>query len=409
MLAYVLWLMLPAVQTLGGAITGGLCILFFGIGVLLDVETLRREWLHLLVRAACAALLPLFLIRFLSRGGAVSFGFYVQNVMFWFPLVFVGHVRTIGDRTLWKGLSHTLVAACMVTLCTTTGWLIEGMLNNANSYCRALGNADAVSAEYLASLMRRNIGGYGFIYSMVLSIPLVCASIRSCKGKKRMLFCVFLALQIICIVLSQYTIALICTAFLLFVEFFAMLLRRLTRKRISYGKALAISMLFTLPLIVSVKQLLALVISISDRFQFHFVTDNLTQVLAALQGDAVSSGNRLIQYMTAVDGIRMSPLTGSLFTEHNFISFHSDILDLISATGILGLIGFGFAVWLTARGSLRGLRSNLHRRQLALCYAALFAVSLLGTVVYSCEISLVVLLGTLILLQPHEQPVERQE
>ncbi len=409
MLAYVLWLMLPAVQTICGAVAGGLCILVFGIGVLLDVETLRKEWLHLLVRAACAALLPLFLIRFLFRGGAASFGFYVQNVMFWFPLVFAGHVRTIGGRNLWKGLSCTLVAACMVTLCTTTGWLIEGMLTGADSYCRALGNADAVSAEYLASLMRRNIGGYGFIYAMVLAIPLVCASIRSCKGCSRLIFCVFLALQIICIVLSQYTIALICTAFLLFVEFFAMLLRRVTRKRLSYGKALAISILLTLPLIACVKPLLSLAINLSVRFDFAVVTNNLTQILAALQGNEISSTSRLIYYMTAVDGIRMSPLTGSLFTGQSFISFHSDILDLISASGILGLIAFGFVVWLTGRGSLHGLRSNLHRWQLVLCYAALFAVSLLGTVVYSCEVSLVVLLGTLILLGPHEQSAEGQE
>ena len=52
---YVIWLLLPAVQTTGRAMTGAACVGLFGLGVLLDWDTLKKQWFPLLLRAACAA------------------------------------------------------------------------------------------------------------------------------------------------------------------------------------------------------------------------------------------------------------------------------------------------------------------------------------------------------------------
>ena len=60
-LLYVIWLLLPAVQTTGRAMTGAACVGLFGLGVLLDAETLKKQWLPLLARAACAAVMPLLM------------------------------------------------------------------------------------------------------------------------------------------------------------------------------------------------------------------------------------------------------------------------------------------------------------------------------------------------------------
>ena len=106
---YVLWLMLPAVQTTGRAMTGAACVGLFGLGVLLDFATLKKEWPWLAARAVCAAVMPLFMRRFMDRGGANFAGFYVQQAMFWFPLVYVGHVRAMGDKRLWKHVRWVLL------------------------------------------------------------------------------------------------------------------------------------------------------------------------------------------------------------------------------------------------------------------------------------------------------------
>jgi len=81
MILYLVWLLLPAVQTTGRAAAGCLCVALFGFGVLLDLEYLKKQWMWMLARAACAAAMPLLLRVFLKRGGDHFAGFYVQQAM----------------------------------------------------------------------------------------------------------------------------------------------------------------------------------------------------------------------------------------------------------------------------------------------------------------------------------------
>jgi len=400
MLAYVLWLM-PAVRTTGGAIAGAACILLFGLGVLMDVEALKKEWLHLLGRAACAALMPLFLIRFLNRGGEQPLGFYVQNAMMWFPLVFAGHVRSVGDKQLWKFLRHVLLGATVITLLTTIGWLIEGFFSGVygSSYSRMLGNGDADLADYRKMLMLRNIGGYDFIYAMVISLPFSFIGMERSRGWRRWAFVLFIILQLAAIGLSEYTSALLCSGMILFVECAAALIRIISRKRVSAGASLLCGCLLLLVPVIFAKPLLTLLIQLSGQLELTFVTNNLNQVLTALQGGAISSSNRLSYYLTALEGIRQSPITGALFGGEKLLSYHSDIMDLISGTGILGACAAGVMFWLMGRGSLRGWKQHPCKWQLCTVYGALLLVSTLGTVVYSCDIMSVVMLGTLLVME----------
>ena len=57
MLLYLFWLLLPAVQTTGRAVTGAAAVALFGVGVLLDGSWLRAHGWRTLLRAACAALI----------------------------------------------------------------------------------------------------------------------------------------------------------------------------------------------------------------------------------------------------------------------------------------------------------------------------------------------------------------
>ena len=90
MLLYLFWLLLPAVQTTGRAVTGAAAVALFGVGVLLDGSWLRAHGWRTLLRAACAALMPVILRVFLARGGENGAGFSVQQAMFWFPVVVAG-------------------------------------------------------------------------------------------------------------------------------------------------------------------------------------------------------------------------------------------------------------------------------------------------------------------------------
>ena len=183
---YVIWLLLPAVQTTGGAAAGAACVALFGAGVLLDTNHLQKHWPGLLARAACAAVMPLLWWFFAGRGAAFA-GFYVQHAMFWFPLVFAGYAREKGDARLWKWLRWVLLAAVTVTVLTTIGWLIQGMLRGGRvyAYSRSLGYAGEGREAYLKELMLRNIGGYDFVYAMAAALPLTCIGIQRHHGWPR--------------------------------------------------------------------------------------------------------------------------------------------------------------------------------------------------------------------------------
>ena len=399
---YVFWLLLPAVQTTGRAMTGAACVGLFGLGVLLDIEMLKKQWLSLLARAACAAVMPLLMRKFMDRGGANFAGFYVQQAMFWFPLVFAGHVRTLGDRSLWKGLKWALLTAVIITLLTTTGWLIEGMFlrgDKVYAYSRSLGFAGEDDPLYLKELMLKNIGGYDFIYAMAAALPLTCIAVQGSRGGRRAAFLALIVLQTVTIVLSQYTYAMLYAAAILAVEILALLARRISKGRLSTGKSLltgAVPLLLALVLMQPLAQLASAVCAQLGLVNFAY---SFEQLGLALQGSATDTNSRLSHYLTAAEGIRQSPLFGDLLGGSQQMSYHSDLLDLLSGAGMIGLLIAAGMICLMGRGSLHGLRQSPHRAQLCLMFGTVAVIALFGTVVYSRDIPAVVMLGALCVLE----------
>lgn len=400
-LLYVLWLLLPAVQATGRAVSGVLCVALFGLGVLLDTQTLKACWKELLLRALCAALMPLLLRRFLNRGSASFWGYYVQQGMFWFPLVFAGHVRSRGNRQAWACLKWALLLAVTVTTLTTIGWLIQGMLRGGKiyAYSRSLGYAGEGREAYLRELMLRNIGGYDFIYASVLNLPLLCIAIRQHKGWRRMGYVGLQISQFVMIVLSQYTYAMLYAAVIIAVEAVAALARLISHGRLKTGLSLLIGLVPLVLVFLLRNPLLALGQSLCQHLGMEHFAFSLEQLQIALQGGVTSTDSRLGYYLTAVEGFRQSPLIGRLAGGEVLLSGHSDLLDLFSGVGLLGAALVGGMIWLMGRGALRGLRSSAHRAQLGVMAAVLLVIATLGTVCYSRDILTVAALGALLVLE----------
>ena len=401
MLLYVVWLLLPAVQTTLGAAAGCLCVALFALGVVVDWPYFAAHWLSLLGRAACALVMPLALRVFVGRGGPNALGFYVQQVMFWFPLIFAGYAREKGDRRLWRLLKWVLGAAVLVTLCTTIGWLIEGMTRGGRvyAYSRSLGFAGEGREAYLKELMLRNIGGYDFVYAMVAALPLTCLLIQHTAGWKRAAFSVLLALEAIMIVLSQYTYAMLFAAGILLVEGIALFIRWISRGKAGLGASLLWALTpFVLAFLLR-KPLVMLAADVCTRLGLSNFAFSFEQLLLALQGQATSADSRLGYYLIAADGFASSPLVGSLFGGEKLLSGHSDLLDLLSGTGLAGTLAACGMIYVMGRGLLRGVRHHPHRAQLVVMAAAVAVTALLGTVVYSRDIMAVTALGTLLVLE----------
>lgn len=398
-LIYTAWLLLPAVQTTGRAAAGAAAVALFAIGALLDTQYLKKEWLSLGLRALCAALMPLILYRFLERGGTGFWGFYVQNAMLWFPLVYCGYARERGDGRLWRYLKPVLLCAVALTTATTIGWLIEGMLRGGRvyAYSRSLGFAEPGREAYLKELMLRNIGGYDFVYATVVSLPLTCIGIQASRGWKRWAFVALLSAQAVMVVLSQYTYAMVFTAAILAVELLAAIVRK------CFHAKLGMSLLWGLLPIACVWLLRVPLVSwaaaLCRQVGFTNFSFSLEQLLAAMNGGATDEASRLSYYLLPLEGIARSPLIGSALGGEALLSQHSDLLDLLSGVGIIGAAVMGGMLRLMGRGSLRGVKQSPYRAQLAVMALALLVTAALGTVVYSRDIFLVACAGALLVLE----------
>lgn len=403
-LLYTVWLLIPCVQTTGRAATGALAVGLFAVGVMLDGEMWRspKTLLGTLARAAGMAAMPLILFFCMGRGGDNLPAFFVQHAMFWFPPVFCGYARLRGDSRLWKGLKPTLLVAVSVTVLTTIFWLVEGMFfrgDTVYAYARSLGNAEPGNEAYLKELMLKNIGGYDFVYAMVAALPLTILGMQRSRGGVRWAYTGLAAAQIMMIVLSQYTYAMLYAAVILAVEVAAGLVRYVSKGRVGMGASLLLGVLPLLLVWLLRMPLLRLAAGLCQQAGLENFAFSFEQLAIALSGGVTDDNSRLAHYMVAAEGFAASPLTGSLFGGEKLFSRHSDVLDLLSGVGLLGAVGVCLLIWLMGRGSLAGIRQSGCKAQLCVVWLCVLVTAALGTVCYSRDIMTVAALGSLLALE----------
>ncbi len=406
MCLYTLWLMLPAVQVLGKAVTGVAAVALFALGVLLDRPFAQRNWRWLALAALAALGLPMALYFGLGRGdhsgtmGLLSY--WCQQGMFWFPLIVCAYLRRRGEPRYARVLIPLALACVALTALTTTAWLCEGYTHSpALAYSRSLGYADS-SQELHRKLMLRGVGGYDFVYGCLLCVPL--ALYFSCKrrGRERALALAFLALLTVTVALSQFLYAMIFLAAIYAVWAWGLLIRWLTRRICGRELALDWAMLTALApagLIVLLRvPLSALLVQLSDWTDMNSVRYGARLLYEALtgQGDELIAAlpSRLDSYSVSVRAFAGSPWLG-LLTGEGALGKHSDALDLLAGLGLIGAGGFLALASVPGRGLLRGLRKSPARPYVALCLVFAGALTLINTVFYSRELSLMVSVGLL--------------
>jgi hypothetical protein len=380
-------------------------VALFGLGVLLDAPYLKRHWLDFGLRVLFAAALPLILRFGLRRGAGHFWAYYAQQGMFWFPLLFCAYARTRRDERLLRALKVVLLVCLVVTTLTTIGWLIQGMLRGGRvyAYARSLGSGEPGFEAYFKELMLRNIGGYDFVYATTLSLPLSCYAAIQSRGWKRAGFILLCAGQLAMVALSQYNYATLFSAAIVGLELVAACLRLLFKKITGRPLSMALSLgLAAIPFVLLYLlrvPLVTWVASVAKDIGFSNTAYSFQQLLSALTGGAVDSASRLEYYRLPIQGFLRSPWLGSLAGHPPLLSQHSEILDLLSAVGLVGAAAVAFMIAWVGRGSLGGVKSHDAAPHLALQGMALLACALLGTVTFSRDIPLVLCAGALLALE----------
>ncbi len=241
--------------------------------------------------------------------------------------------RVIEDKTFFKDYLHVMALFVSITCITT---VIGHEQYPMASRELASGSAIYDTDRYL----RMNIGGYDFIYGLVMLIPVFwwMRNQESTRFRK-ILYTVALALDILCIYSSQYTIALVCV-----VVTFLMIWMLKNRKNASIATALLVIFL----LCNGLDLLSKMFYWASQHVGLDYVSDRLLQVSQLLGGQSIDTNTtdkRIMHYKEQLVTFSQAPLFGKNvfgFTR-SAVSGHSLLLDILGAGGAFAT---AILVWL---------------------------------------------------------------
>ena len=196
---------------------------------------------------------------------------------------------------------------------------------------------------------RINIGGYDFIYALVLYLPVISWLIINSKGKLKITNSILLILYLYCIYKSSYTIALILTAIVLFIVLInhkTRNSRKLYNTRKSKHKKYLILGCILLLFLVGSGSIQSILYWLSSIDPDAYTSDRLLQLAQLYESGSLNdvstetNTERLEFYFIMINGFKSSPLLGNnlIDFQQGTVTGHSTILDLASGLGIVGLL-----------------------------------------------------------------------
>lgn len=260
---------------------------------------------------------------------------YLQIII----LLIIGqHIIKTNDLRLAKHLYYIILIMYVVTAVTTyLGCLVYP------EAARDLASSISSDDPFLYNLYRRlNIGGFSFIYTLVLLIPLFVGKLRN-KFGNRLLCILVMFVFFMTIIGSQYTTALLLSVF----SFFLLFASRKFDKRKCYTFLIVFFFLF----IITKSVLPLLLQTITNYIDSRIVASRLGDLSSLLSNDddigSIGANSDVdIRYLLmkkSWNSFLDSPLWGSWNLKT--IGNHSYFLDNLALYGLLGLVAY-LALWL---------------------------------------------------------------
>ena len=312
------------------------------------ITTLKRDsdvLPHIRV-LSLALLICILEIWFVYRNNGI-FDYFVNFFIASIPcLIAVQGSRSFADKRFY----HTYLKASVLLVAITSLTTIIG-LEKYPMACREL--ASGSGAYDKATYLKANIGGYEFIYALVLFIPVLCWLISKSKGFHKIPYIVTLILCAICVYKSQFTIAFLCLIISLIVVWFQF-----------HPRWAAVTfVLFVIMLLFGGFTVIGSFFRwLSEIVNEEYVADRLLQLSQFLSGEAVktdTSTERLDHYINQISAFISSPIIGhNMFSyDDSYVSGHSFILDILGGGGI-----FVAFIFLRACARLREIVLGVKRK-----------------------------------------------
>lgn len=223
-----------------------------------------------------------------------------------------------------KNYSKTIILCIMIT-CITTTLGLEEHPNISRWMATVQDSTDPRLVEYCW----KNIGGYEFIYTMVLIYPLLVLAFK--RGKISLFKAVLIAsLVFSCLILAEYTIALIL--------FFATTTLFFMKKDLKIRDVVIFLTVIIIFMFVFSGAISSALRSIANSVDSKNISSRLNDLAGGTVGLQKSEDKRLDLYMTSLNTFFKHPFGSFISGGWRSTGGHSFILDFLGQYGIFGLL-----------------------------------------------------------------------
>ncbi len=249
-----------------------------------------------------------------------------------------------------KNFAKMVLVFFAITFITTIIGLI--LFPNASRELASLASSSADFTKYSIY----NVGGFEFVYAVVLLYPLLILAYK--RRKINLFFTIVIAVGILFLtLLSQYTIA-----FILFMMSSCLFF---LKKDIGWKGITTFSIIAIILIIVFNNFISAFFTFLGDNVGSEIMAERLYALAGGREGVEAMDGNRLYYYLTPLNEFIENPILGK-FISGGGGRGHSGTLDTLAKYGMIGLLlmiwmyryvftffykpyskqsGFGFIVW----------------------------------------------------------------
>lgn len=226
----------------------------------------------------------------------------------------------------------------------------------------------------------KGVGGYGYLYSLIMIIPVGISEARYEKGIKRIISLVFLVTSYILVFRSAYMLAMLITIIMTGV-YIILAMGNISRSR------LAVIFLIMIAALILYNKLDSILLRLADLTRPSMIQKKLEDIYELLYEDAsvadTSLWGRYERYFRDFMLVISSPLWGVL--RYTAVGKHSAIMDTFAQYGIPIGIYVTTAIFKPLRAHL-----NYHVPELTVCFIGLGLFLLLNSPVMSVGIVYVV-------------------
>lgn len=373
-LAYVILPMFSAV--LPQILRYGVLAVIFGLFIIGAVLLNKKSGVKtvLLLCAVTVFIILMYLGKW-RYGGTDFMSYFINAYMFWLPLLYMPSVTALESETKRKIYLFALFLF-MITVVTT---IIGSIVHTDSSRIMASG-VTGESGEQVLQYSKLNIGGYGFVYGLVVFMPFLFYGARRLNHK--VFYIISIGLSILTVIFTQYSIALVTVVVLIAAVIV------FTRKNTALSVSVAIVAVLGFFLMKDfIIDFLEAVMQMFYDNDFRFLSDRLG-VLIELLDSSMLTGHALVRrnlYQMSLDAFLANPIIGSIFTPHS-LGGHSEILDIL---GAIGIAGFGFLA-LTLTEYVKNIRLHKGTNAYKYCvfsFLILIFIAMFNTVLTSSPIA----------------------